>query len=129
MRESKENTGIRAFLINKFGMNRNNISARLKAFKLGYRYGLVSDFDKQALGNLVEEILRHTNSRKIVRAFLEGEQHAQKEKDLIEKSIEYEAKHREEMRLLAEKQVKAEVIELKKIRQENHQDKLQDKSR
>ena len=129
MRGSKEISGIRAFLTKKFGLNKSSVSARIKAFKLGYRYGLVSDYDKQALGNLVEEILRHTNNTKIINAFLEGERNAENEKALVEKSLKYEAKKRKEMQLLAEKQIEAEVIELKKVREENHQDRLQDKSR
>ena len=72
MEKSKKTLRFKSFLQKKFGRNKNGISAQIKSFKLGYRFSLIGDDDKHILGNLIEEILKHTNNPKIVNAFLEG---------------------------------------------------------
>lgn len=124
----KTQNKIKAFLERKFGIDRHSISAKIKSFQLGYRYGLIVDYDNQMIGGLIEEILSHAQNPKLLSAFSEGKMKAQKERKLVEKSLEQEAKRIKELELLVEEEVKQEVEELQEVRDKN-QDKSKDKSR
>lgn len=96
MKKSQITSKIRTALIGKLlDKKRNKIARRIKSFKLGFRYRMITDNDEQILGNLIKEVLQHCKDPAVAKAFLEGESHARKEKSLIGKSIEQQTKQME----------------------------------
>lgn len=136
MKSSQIISKARTFLLGKFIDNKRNRNARrIKAFKLGFRYRMITDNDEKLLSNLLNEILKHCKDPAIARAFEEGEAHARKEKLLVEKSVEYEADQREKEQAKQKEKAEQEkmyeeVDRLLKIREENQQkEKPKTKSR
>lgn len=127
MKSSQMISKARTFLLGKFIDDKRNKNARrIKAFKLGFRYRMITNNDEQLLSNLLKEILQHSKDPVVAKAFAEGEAHARKEKLLVEKSVEHEADQREQE--AAKQKEKAEqekmyeeVDRLLKIREENQQ--------
>ncbi|MDC1162490.1 hypothetical protein OAT18_03530 [Tenacibaculum sp.] len=118
-------------------MSKSKTARRIKSYKLGYRWGLITADDKQMLGNLIEEILRHSNDSKLVKAFLEGESHARDEKPLVKRSLEHDEAQQERMENLIEitkekdeeQQINEEVVKLREIRESKEPQKDQSKGR
>lgn len=137
MKKTQHNSIIKDFILRRIAMRKSKIARRIKSYKLGYRWGLVTADDKQILGDLIEEILKHGNDFKVIKAFLEGESHARHEKPLVKKSLEHEAAQRERMKTSIEvakrkdeeQRINKEVKELREIRESKEPQKDQSKGR
>jgi len=127
MKSSQILSKAKTFLLGKFIDEKKNKNARrIKAFKLGFRYRMITDNDERLLSDLLNEILQHCKDPAVARAFAEGETHARKEKLLVEKSVEYEVDQREkeaekQKQQVEQERIYEEVDQLLKIRQENQQ--------
>lgn len=125
----KTQNKIKAFIEKKLGIDRHSVSAKIKSFQLGYRYFLVSGLNDDVLGNLVEEILIHSENPKLLKAFLAGKKNAQKDKETIKRNLGDKFKKQvKEQEPLVEEELTVEVNKLQKVREKN-QDKSLDKSR
>ncbi len=107
-------------------MKRANMASRLKAYKLGMRWGLIKSDEKKLLGDLLKEVLAHTKKKYVLQAFCEGESHAQKEKNFLLKNLQNEIGRGKETK---QDEINKEVAELQKIREVKQQEKDQSKSR
>ncbi|WP_075343111.1 hypothetical protein [Tenacibaculum agarivorans] len=130
MGKSEITSSIKKLLLEKLALRKAKTVRRIKSFQLGYRWGLVTAYDKQMLGNLIEEILKHANDPVMVKSFLEGERHARHEKPLVKKSLEHEETHRKkEAERIEQEKLEKEISQLQKNREEKQQQKDQSKSR
>ncbi len=54
-----------------------------KAFTMGYRFGTISNNNREVFGNLIDEILHYCSTQEVVDAFRLGEQHGIQDLKLI----------------------------------------------
>lgn len=105
-------------------------TAKVQAFKLGYRYSLISRSNKEILGNLIEEILEYSSTPEVLSAFRTGEYHGSQERKIIESTINRGFEERELAKQKDEEErIRKEIEELQKIREDNQKGKTQNKTR
>ena len=74
MKSSQILSKAKTFLLGKFIEEKKNKNARrIKAFKLGFRYRMITDNDERLLSDLLNEILQHCKDPAVAKAFAEGE--------------------------------------------------------
>ncbi len=79
---------------------------------MGYRFGTISNDNKEVFGNLIDEILHYCSTQEVVQAFRLGEQHGTQDLKLIIGGVKQELKKIDR----AQKEAR-EILEVEKKRQ------------